>query len=643
MEAANDAGSSAFRSVGGQMISIISRQPLLIDFQQAGVLGLADVHTAAQLCRLADEPDQQVLLAVALTVAALRRGSVCLELNRLREAAVDAEGVDSDRAANLAWPESADLLAALQESPLVIGGPNGPLRPLILVDSDAGWLVYLARYFRQEQVIRNVLDLRAVSRPIVDTALVWEAIDELFVDDQGRPSAAPDRQRVAAALAATEWMTIVAGGPGTGKTHTVARILAVLYRLYGPGLRVGLAAPTGKAAGALTEAVSRQGADLGLPDGLAAKTLHRLLGLRRFGGPRSRYGVGNQLPYDVVVVDETSMVSITLMAQLLEALPADARLILVGDPDQLTSVEAGAVLDDLVHRPQAGVLNEDFAAMVAADLDAATTAQEIALEVEEVRHLATGVVRLARGHRFNASIAALADAIRLGEVDEALRLLSDPAEEAIALCAPSDHETVRMDIALSGAELVAAAERGDVESALNALRSHRLLCAHREGPFGRRHWADIVRDWTAAAVGHALDPYRFYPGQPLLITENDYEAGVFNGDVGVVVASGDGVIAAIDRGGEPLLLEPNMFSSVQTAYAMTVHRSQGSQYEAVSVVLPDQASPLLTRQLLYTAVTRAQQRVRILATEEVVAVAVSRQARRASGLGRELRGVWRRS
>lgn len=138
-----------------------------------------------------------------------------------------------------------------------------------------------------------------------------------------------------------------------------------------------------------------------------------------------------------------------------------------------------------------------------------------------------------------------------------------------------------------------------------------------------------------------MDPYQFYSGQPLLITANDYEAGVFNGDIGVVVASADGVMAAIDRGGDPLLLQPNTFSSVQTAYAMTVHRSQGSQYEAVSVVLPDQASPLLTRQLLYTAVTRAQQRVRILATEESVAAAVSRQAQRASGLRRELAEIWR--
>jgi exodeoxyribonuclease V alpha subunit len=618
---------------------LTTRRPVLTDFQQAGVLGLADVHTAVQLCRLAGESDERVLLAVALAVGALRRGSVCLELGHFRDTALDAEGVDAALAAQLSWPDSAELLAALQASPLVIGGPAGPLRPLTLVDNVAGWLLYLDRYFRQEQLIRDTLDARAASRPAVDVAAAREALAELFVDEDGTPSAAPDRQRVAAAVAATEWTTIVAGGPGTGKTHAAARILALLYRLYGPELRVALAAPTGKAAGALTEAVAGQASALGLPDGLAARTLHRLLGLRQFGGRGSRHDPRNRLPYDVVVVDETSMVSLTLMAQLLEALPTQSRLILMGDPDQLTSVDAGAVLADLVHRSQTPSPSVDLAAIVASDLAAAAGVVEPALDDLERRQLSRGVVRLARGRRFNDAIAALADAVRLGDVEEALALLADSGE-AVALCAPGDIATLRAEIALSGAELVLAAEQGNAAMALAALRRHRLLCAHREGPFGRRHWANLVRDWTAAAVGHTLDPSGFYPGQPLLVTANDYEAGVFNGDIGVVVATADGIMAAIDRGADPLLLHPNTLSSVQTAYAMTVHRSQGSQCEAVSIVLPEQASPLLTRQLLYTAVTRAQQRVRILATEDAVAAAVGRQVKRASGLRRDLRGRW---
>jgi exodeoxyribonuclease V alpha subunit len=227
--------------------------------------------------------------------------------------------------------------------------------------------------------------------------------------------------------------------------------------------------------------------------------------------------------------------------------------------------------------------------------------------------------------------------VRLGHVEDALAVLTG-GDEAVSLWAPGDIDTLRDEVASSGAELIDAAEQGDVSAALAALRRHRLLCAHRDGPFGRSHWVELAMDWTASAVGHTLDPSRFYPGQPLLITKNDYDAGVFNGDIGVVVATDDGLTAAIEHGRTPLLVHPNALSSVQTAYAMTIHRSQGSQYRGVSIVLPDVESPLLTRQLLYTAITRAEQRVRIIGSEEAVAAAVARQVKRASGLRRTLRG-----
>jgi exodeoxyribonuclease V alpha subunit len=620
------------------MMSMTTLRPQLQPFQEAGVLALADVHTAVQVCRLAGESDERVMLALAMAVRALRQGSVCLELNRFREAALDDEDVDVELAAELPWPDASDLLVALQASPLVIGGSAGPLRPLTLVDSDGGWLLYLDRYFKQEQLIRGTLLEREASRPGIDVTAAGVALGELFVDTDGMPTAAPDRQRIAAAVAASEWTTIVAGGPGTGKTHTVARILALLYRLYGPDLRVALAAPTGKAAGALTEAVAEQAVALALPDELTARTLHRLLGWRPGSTTRFRHDAHNRLPYDVVVVDETSMVSLTMMARLLEALPAHARLILMGDPDQLTSIDAGAVLADLVHRHTERSENPQLEGMVSTDLAASASDKEPALGRGERRQLSRGVVRLARGHRFNATIAALADAVRLGHVEDALAVLTG-GDEAVSLWAPGDIDTLRDEVASSGAELIKAAEQGDVPAALAALRRHRLLCAHRDGPFGRRHWAELAMDWTASAVGHTLDTSRFYPGQPLLITKNDYEARVFNGDIGVVVATDDGLTAAIEHGRTPLLVHPNALSSVQTAYAMTIHRSQGSQYRGVSIVLPEVESPLLTRQLLYTAITRAEQRVRIIGSEEAVAAAVDRQVQRASGLRRELRGA----
>jgi exodeoxyribonuclease V alpha subunit len=636
------------------MDSMTTLRPQLRDYQEAGVVALADVHTAVRVCALAGETDERVLLALAVAVGALRHGSVCLELNRFRDVALEGEDVDAERAAALAWPSAEELVAALRVSPLATGSRHGPLRPLTLVDSDAGWLLYLDRYFKQEQLIRRSLVEREASRPFVDAAAVSAALGEFFVDDHGGPTPAPDRQRIAAAVAATEWTTIVSGGPGTGKTHTVARILALLYRVYGPQLRVALAAPTGKAAAALTESVAEQAGSLGLPAGLSAKTVHRLLGWRRGSSSRFGHDAHHRLPYDVVVVDETSMVSLTLMARLLEALPSGARLILMGDPDQLTSVDAGAVLADLVHRGVTRSQNEQLEVVAAADLGASgdsggssgggssgggesggggSGGGEPPVSEDERRQLSRGIVRLTRGRRFNVTIASLADAVRQGRVDDALAVLLG-GDDAVSLHPPDDIGGLRGDVAASGAELIAAAEAGDVPAALGALRRHRLLCAHREGWFGRRHWAELARAWTASAVGHLLDPSRFYPGQPLLVTANDYEAQVFNGDIGVVVAVDGGLGAAIERARTPMLVHPTALSSVQTAYAMTIHRSQGSQYRGVSVVLPEADSPLLTRQLLYTAITRAQDRVRIVGTQDAVVAAVERQVLRASGLRR---------
>jgi exodeoxyribonuclease V alpha subunit len=651
-----------------RLVQRARQRALLAGFNAAGVLEAADVHVALRLGALGGENDEQVLLAAALAVRAVRLGSVCVDLNRLREVTVEDPRVD---VAALPWPAAEAVEKALRASPLVAGSARGRLTPLRLADTREGPLLYLDRYWRQEQTIRHALAERDRTRPPGPDA---GRLAELF----GGP--APDRQRIGAALAASRWTSVLAGGPGTGKTHTVARVLALLNR---PGLRVALAAPTGKAAARLQEVVRAQAAELGLPE-LTATTLHRLLGWRSERRTRFRHDATHRLPYDVVVVDESSMVSLTLMARLMEALRPQTRLILVGDPDQLTSVEAGAVLGDLVARPTAATeVDAGLRALIAPDLHpAGPDPQEAALGPAEQARLAAGIVRLSRGRRFGGVIAELAVAIRNGDADRALELLhsgtpttgdpadhpadhaaGDPAEDRagngtrnrardrdaagdgradaagepagwIELVPPDDVDGVRADVVRADAGVRAAAEAGDVEAALHRLEQHRLLCAHREGPFGVEQWSRLAQEWVHAPFDE------WYAGQPLLVTTNDHEARIYNGDTGVVVDVGPAgerrLTAAFARGDEPLLLPPTLLIAVQTVHAMTIHRSQGSQYDAVTVILPPPESSLLTRELLYTAVTRARRRVRLLGTDEALRAGIGRRVLRASGLQRSI-------
>ncbi|WP_040734775.1 AAA family ATPase, partial [Nocardia tenerifensis] len=389
---------------------------LLRTFNEAGVLSAADVHVAVRLGRLGREDSEEVLFAAALAVRAVRSGSVCLELHRMREIGIDAdetwdtgERIDP---ATLPWPDIDKVVGALRVSPLVTGGPAGPLRPLRLVESqrrdDTGPLLYLDRYFQQEQTVRRVLTERSGQHPVVDVNIVRRELDRLF---DAPTAGVPDRQRLAAALAATHWTTVVAGGPGTGKTHTIARVIALLdaHRKANPklpALRIALAAPTGKAAARLQEAVREQADELGLPD-LTAATLHRLLGWQRGRATRFKYHEFNRLPYDVIVVDETSMVSLTMMSRLFAALRPDTRLVLVGDPDQLASVDAGAVLADLVAGPVAGEPNPVLDEILGADSpeSAAPEQHPSALTALERTRLRGGIVRLTRGRRFGGRIA----------------------------------------------------------------------------------------------------------------------------------------------------------------------------------------------------------------------------------------------
>jgi len=572
---------------------------LLREYNRGGVLTAADVHVASRLSDLAGEADEQVRLAVALTVRGIREGSVCLDLAEVHRVnpAMD-------------WPTPASWAEKVQASPLV--GPGRPLR----------WdleLLYLDRYWRQEDQVRaDLLDRESQLPPLVDAEVLRRSLDRLFSGaDSGDFG-----QRLAAETAATRWTTVLGGGPGTGKTTTVARLLAVLHEQHGPGLRVALAAPTGKAAVRLQQAVQTVAAGFEEQDRkrlgtLTASTLHRLLGSRPQSGTRFRHHRDNRLPHDVVVIDETSMLSLTLMARLLEAVRPDARLVLVGDPDQLASVEAGAVLADLVAGLTARALPQP---------PTPPSSYQITAAGNNGRH---GVVILGRTWRFDGAIAELAAAVRDGDADAAIAVLRRGNE---ALSLDMSEEQIRTDVVRSATAIRQAAKQGAAVTALAHLDKHRLLCAHRSGPFGVDHWSRKIERWLAEVTGDPREG-EWYIGRPLLVTANDYALGLYNGDTGVVVTGENGAARAVfSHGSELVDHAPSRLEGIQSVHAMTVHRSQGSQFERVTVVLPPADSALCTREMLYTAITRAQEHVRLVGTESELRAAIERPAARASGL-----------
>ncbi|WP_200948097.1 exodeoxyribonuclease V subunit alpha [Nocardioides sp. Soil774] len=555
---------------------------VLRDFNTAGVVTAADVHVATTLGRLAGEPDPSVLLAVALAVRAVRHGSVCLDLTAVADSLSDLD---------LPWPDPGTWTSAVAASPLRTEG-------VVRIDHD---LVYLDRYHEQETQVLHDLRERGQVVHHVDAALLDRSLERVF------PTADSDEQREACRRAATQATTVVTGGPGTGKTTAVAGLLAALVEqaeARGERLRIALAAPTGKAAARLEQSVRGSASRFGEADrsrlaDVTAMTVHRLLRQHPGNSTRFRHHRGNRLPHDLVVVDEASMVSLTMMARLLEAVRPEARLVLVGDPDQLSSVDAGAVLTDLVR----GYEQRDDSPVAA----------------------------LRTAHRYGREIGRLAEALRLGDADGAIAALSagDDAVEWVREGDPA--RTIRSAVLPHALAVRDAAAAGDATRALAALDRHRLLCAHRDGPFGVRHWNRRIEQWFAAETGEPVHDSA-YLGRPLLVAANDYALGVYNGDTGVVVAGANGRRAAIATGVGFLELAPSRLGDVETMHAMTIHKSQGSQAEEVTVLLPDEESRLLTRELFYTAVTRAQTKVRVIGSESAVRAAVGRQALRASGL-----------
>ncbi|MBI3782195.1 MAG: exodeoxyribonuclease V subunit alpha [Deltaproteobacteria bacterium] len=598
-----------------------------------------DIHFARTMGRIANEQRPEVMLAAALASRAVRESHVCLDLQQLAREAAVRDG-DGTVIAHNPWPTADRWLNSLQSSPLVTDGSGDT--PLVL---DAKGRLYLRRYWQHECDLAAAIGARAVAVDTnVEGSWMHATLDRLFEGNR-EGAGEVDWQRIAALLAAMRRLCVISGGPGTGKTYTVVKILALLVEMSlqrGERLpRIVLVAPTGKAAARLSESIRKAKVGLNTTEVVkaaisdSAATIHRCLGSIGGSATRFRHDASNPLNADVVLVDEASMVDVALMARLLDAVPAKARLILLGDKDQLASVEAGAVLGDICNtgapRAYSHQLIDEISRLAGELLPRAGAAPA-----------QTGIwdciVQLTRSYRYAAGsgIGALARAINDGDVETTLKYLSDTSDGGVMRVDPAGEwtlsDTLRTSALAGFADYLHEDEPG---KQLRLLERFRVLCAHRRGSGGVETMNGQVQEALREA-GLIVPDESIYVGQPIMVRRNDYQVRLFNGDVGVVARDPQRSDArlVVFEGDEGALrwLAPSRLPPFETVFAMSIHKSQGSEFDEVAVVLPAQPSPVLTRELLYTAVTRSRRRLTIHATPEIIRYAVERRIERASGL-----------
>jgi len=625
-----------------------------------------------------------VLLAAALTSHQLGHGHVCLDLfETLKEPdfalSLPPEG-DVQTGAMLLPSQLLEALdgeawcKALQASPLVehAGQPStdAASRPLVLSERR----LYLRRYWAYERRIDTALRQR-LAMPEATPADLPTRLDGLF----GSPAqnAPIDWQKLACALATRGAFSVVTGGPGTGKTTTVVRLLALLQAPAveaGAPLRIRLAAPTGKAAARLTESISLQVKSLEVDDKVRQKipsdvtTVHRLLGSRP-GTRHFRHHAGNRLPLDVLVVDEASMIDLEMMANLLDALPAHARLVLLGDKDQLASVEAGAVLGDLCRDAEAGWYTPQTRSWLEQVSGENLSASDLQQDLDGTHPLAQQVVMLRHSRRFGegSGIGQLSRLVNQQLPREARALLAAGNHAdlfALPLKGEQDRAFERLALEGRGTEAkgyrhyleVLREQRPDTQSGLEdprwavwaghvlqAFEAFQVLCAVRKGPWGVEGLNERI---TRALFARKLidGDQQWYEGRPVLMTRNDYGLGLMNGDIGIALKlpEGDGqarrhvlrvAFARNDGQGGIRFVLPSRLNDVETVYAMTVHKSQGSEFSHTALVLPEALNPVLTKELIYTGITRAKHWFSLVEPRAgVFEEAVQRKVKRLSGL-----------
>ncbi|MES9851503.1 MAG: exodeoxyribonuclease V subunit alpha [Candidatus Thiodiazotropha sp. L084R] len=597
---------------------------MLNELRRLKVVGDVDYYMALFLLSEAKNPSQNLSLAVALTCRATHEGHVCLDLNELADSEIKPA---EEQIVKL--PKVDEWRSELLNSG-VVGKPNA-WQPLILDDNNR---LYLHRYWEYEQRLAGVLLCREQKSPAsVDERLLSEGLDNLFQTPQGQTT---DWQKCAAASAILSNITIISGGPGTGKTSTVVRIVALLRQQPGGNnLRIGLAAPTGMAAARLQQSIRDSKSKLPLPqdqlDAIpeAASTLHRMLGIAH-QGTGFKHHHDHPLLLDVLILDEASMVDVALMAKLLDALPMNARLILLGDRNQLSSVEAGSVLGDICSDCEGP--DRDYASRLAQ-----VTHQPVDCVPISTNGLSNRVALLHHSYRFSAEspIGRLANAINQGDAGSALKLLRrDDADDELAWL-----ESEQQTIALGAAHFAGLFDQfksgASVERLFEIMHSFRILCALREGPSGVKQLNQGITN-RLKDMGYIQENKVWYIGRPVMLTRNDYQLNLYNGETGIVLPHPDQpeelAVAFTSSDGAIRWVSPSRLPYCETVYALTVHKSQGSEFQRVLLHLPKRDAPVLCRELIYTAVTRSKKQFSLVATESIFRMAITRCMRRHSGL-----------
>lgn len=602
-----------------------------------------DVQFARYLIK---DENPLLLFVVALLSAETMTGHVCLPLNRITLAELFS-GRYPDMAENF-WraigePNEETIYQTLLQCDAVSLVSEQRNSPLIL----SGRTLYLQRMWLYEKQIAEYFSQVNIST--VDQEQIAPVLAQLFApaDDVTRDTI--DWQKIAAAVAVTSKTAVISGGPGTGKTTTVARILAALIKLKptdSADFIIELAAPTGKAAARLTESLGAALGYISLTDDerrmlpQQAKTLHRLLGAQP-ESQKLRYHRDNRLALDILIVDEASMVDMPMMAKLIEALPEHARVIFLGDKDQLASVEAGAVLGDICRYANTG-----YSRQRAQQLSQLTGYDLTQHSTDTGPVIRDNLCLLRKSYRFsaNSGIGQLAFAVNNGNAKQAERILNSGLDDVISHTLMTEQDYA--ELLLSSAEfyrqyLLSVKAKLTPEIILEQYNHYRLLTALREGPFGisglnERLEQLLHRQGLIRRPINRLNKH--YEGRPIMISRNDSPLGLFNGDIGILLKDSDGQLRAYFQLPDGTIkgIQPNRLPQHDTAFVMTVHKSQGSEFEHTALVLPKVYSPVITRELVYTAMTRAKNKLSVYAEPWILRKAIETPTQRRSGLAEQL-------